>query len=461
MKKFVIFALILSIFANITSAQSEYGTGLIFNDEEYQRVPLKASLTRSLYTHIPESFSLKKYAPIPKSQGSYGTCTAWSIAYAAMTILESKEENRTNRILSTQSTFSPGFIYKHIKNAEDENCKLGSSIRKALELVKTKGVPKYTEMKEVNCPTFIPPDIYSEASKHKIKDYAKIFGLYDGDDFKVSATKKSLSQGNPVIIGMSTPDSFNNADSLWSPTESGGNYGGHAMCVIGYDDNKYGGAFEFMNSWGTGWGDGGFTWVKYDDYSEFVKYAYEMIDIKSKKSGLNSFAGSIRFKLADGSIAQAGYQSRGQYKMKQAFRSGERFRLYIKTTENAYVYAFGTDASQKIFPVFPHKKGISAAMNYTENEIALPDEQHYIQTDNTIGTDYLCVIFSKNPIDIAAVHKKVQAGTGSFQQKINQALSTKLINPESIDFKDNAIRFKASDKSKTALAVIVETEHIK
>ena len=49
--------------------------------------------------------------------------------------------------------------------------------------------------------------------------------------------------------------------------------GGHAICAIGYDDDKvikHGngvetkGAIRFANSWGTNWGDKGFGWMPYE-----------------------------------------------------------------------------------------------------------------------------------------------------------------------------------------------------
>ena len=46
------------------------------------------------------------------------------------------------------------------------------------------------------------------------------------------------------------------------------------MCVIGYDDNLAGGAFEIMNSWGSNWGQNGVAWVKYSDFDYFVMEAY-------------------------------------------------------------------------------------------------------------------------------------------------------------------------------------------
>ena len=49
------------------------------------------------------------------------------------------------------------------------------------------------------------------------------------------------------------------------------------MCVIGYDDNKSGGSFEVMNSWGEDWGDKGFFWIKYADFPIHVDECYAMI----------------------------------------------------------------------------------------------------------------------------------------------------------------------------------------
>ena len=60
---------------------------------------------------------------------------------------------------------------------------------------------------------------------------------------------------------------------LWRPSgmdESQMGMGGHAMCVIGYDDRKFGGAFQIMNSWGPEWGKNGVAWVKYGDFKNYV-----------------------------------------------------------------------------------------------------------------------------------------------------------------------------------------------
>ncbi len=461
MKKILLTLLSILILFNISISQ-EPGTGLNFDDNKYEAVLKKAVLTRSLYSEIPKSYSLKKYAPTPKSQGQFGTCVGWSTAYAGMTILESVQKNRTDKTSSTSNTFSPGFIYKQIKTSADTYCLLGSSISDALDIMKTKGACKYSDMTEANCPSYISSTIFTKASDYKIKDYAKIFGMFDSEDFKINAVKKSLSQNNPVIIGMNTPKSFYTALGSWEPTESSILiYGGHAMCVIGYDDNKYGGAFEIMNSWGTQWGNEGFIWLKYNVFYEFVKYAYEMIEFKSVSNVVktHNFGGSVKFVKSDGTESNATY-SNGMYKLNESYKSGTQFRLYISNSKPTYVYAFGYDATGKTFTVFPHIPGISAALTYSQNSVAIPDEDHYIETDNTVGKDYLCVIYSKNSLNIDAVKKSVETGYGSFKERVNSALPGKLVAGTKISFGQGKISFDVKNSTKSVAALIIETDHI-
>ena len=63
--------------------------------------------------------------------------------------------------------------------------------------------------------------------------------------------------------------------------------GGHAMCVIGYDDRKFGGAFQIMNSGTPQWGKDGVAWVRYGDFKNYVKEAYG-VDPLPKRSALDN-----------------------------------------------------------------------------------------------------------------------------------------------------------------------------
>ena len=98
--------------------------------------------------------------------------------------------------------------------------------------------------------------------------------------------KLQIANGTPVIVGMDYVKSMGTYSSgstygvtdegLWMPSPNESVDGGHAMCVVGYDDNKFGGAIRIVNSWGTDYGDRGYLWVKYSDFNKFTKEIFIM-----------------------------------------------------------------------------------------------------------------------------------------------------------------------------------------
>jgi hypothetical protein len=82
--------------------------------------------------------------------------------------------------------------------------------------------------------------------------------------------------------------------------------------------------------------------------------------------------------------------------------------------------------------------------------------------DNTVGTDYMCVLYSTEPLNFEEVMSDVERSYGTFAQKIKGALGTKLLNNEDIQFSDGSnISFSAKSKDKTVVAMIVEINHVR
>jgi len=326
--------------------------------------------------------------------------------------------------------------------------------------MKYKGTVKYTDFEE-QCSDSVDPSLLNRASQHKIKDFARLFGRDKSNEFKIQAVKKSLSEYNPVVMGMKCPPSFYNAKGVWEPTESGEeNFGGHAMCVVGYDDNRYGGAFEIMNSWGTRWGNEGFIWVKYEDFASFTKYAYEVFsDPAPKPPSVPDLSGRIKLMTDRGEEMSANLLGQS-YASEEAWPSGTSFRIYISNNEPAYVYAIGTDRTEEIFQLFPYAPDISAALNYKQNNVALPSEDHYITMDNTTGTDYLCVLYSKEELDIESIKSRLSYTSGDFQDRIKKVMGDLLVEPGNINYHQQDIGFTAFSKGGKVVDLILATEHI-
>ena len=122
-------------------------------------------------------------------------------------------------------------------------------------------------------------------------------------------TKKALVENCPVLVGMNIYNSFSPATGYWDGKHDGSR-GNHAMCVIGYDDTKYGGAFEIMNSWGENWGNSGFIWVPYKTYSENAGWALELY----MKPRANRFAGILSMKLSTGQTLKTTLTTKNGFK---------------------------------------------------------------------------------------------------------------------------------------------------
>lgn len=281
-------ALFISIFF-IALTQSSFSQGIIFDSVEFANRE-RVKITRS---PLPKAYSLKKYTPIGYPQvGS--TCVGHSFA-TARTILAAKSLGITDKQKITGMSFSPYFIYYRNKFDEDINCAYGLNVEKAAKDVLLNGFapladveyPSYYPFtKETLCMdksgTSYPPSMQEDenvASKYKIDEIYAVNTL--------AQLKTALSKGMPVVVILFPPPSFNSAksDLMVSPATEliNRNTMAHAVLAVGYDDVKYGGAIEIMNSWGDTWGNKGFLSIKYKDYEKFFVggYAFYMKDNKT------------------------------------------------------------------------------------------------------------------------------------------------------------------------------------
>ena len=473
MKKFLFTLPLLCSICIIVSAQTKFGTGMDFDDASYQAVNKKAKLTRSLEA-LPTLASIKQFAPTPGNQSTYGTCTAWATAYCGRTIVEAVKNNWTDKNFITSRAYAPAFLFRML-SPDDQACKGGTVIANALELIKEKGLILYSQLPVTCTPTLTNAQL-AAAENGKIKDFMRLFDNTSSENIKIQAVKKSIAEKKPVVFGMICPPSFQNAFTVWKPTEAPNpSFGGHAMCVVGYDDDKEGGAFEIQNSWGTTWGDKGYTWIKYSDFAKFTLYAFEFIDLPAPKPAIADLSGEIKLVLENGKDMPAVLQmstrgltvvpaksTKGPLTMYQAsgnYTAGTRFRISISNNEPAYVYAISSDLTNAVTKIFPNEEGISAALTDKKNNVAIPDEDHFIELDDQPGKDLLCVLYSRDALDIDDLIQKVTALTGSFSERIFRVIGNKTVDPKSIVFSKDNISFKAFSNGKSIVPLIVELEH--
>lgn len=451
-----ILLLFFFVINTIPSAGQEFGLGLLLDDSLYANNPTAAPLMRGDYTDLPAASSLKSFSPTPGYQGPYGTCAGWSTGYAARTILEAMRNNWSGAIIDS-NTFSPSFIYNQIRITE--GCKGGTGLTNALDVLKEQGGVKLKDF-GYECDREVTARDKAIASEYRIIEYRDI--TPKGSD-KVLNVKKSIAEGRPVVIAFDVPISFNTAQELWIPLESDyKNWSrGHAMTVIGYDDNKFGGAFEIINSWGKRWGKEGFVWVRYDDFKFFCKYAFEIIDKTTYDPEKFDLSGTLSFRESTGIDMPASFN--GEYfVMNNSYPSGTLFELIISNNEPAYVYAFSSDLTYKNYKIFPFTERMVAYLPYKQNNVAIPDEDSYNVLDEVTGTSYFCFLYSRESLDIDRIMLEVESSEGSFWERLNKVLEQDIIDKTNILYNsDNTINFKAKSKGKNVVPVLVEINHIK
>ncbi len=268
-------AFLTFIFSLSLSAQ-DVALGLKFTPpEQLQGIPMAS--TPFAGDELPRFVDMSNRMPPAGNQGRQSSCVAWAVGYACKSFQEKYEENTNywnGGSLNRDAVFSPAFIYNQINNGVDG----GSLFTDALNVLSQQGAVKWSDMpyNENDYSTRPSNHIKSKAKKYKI-DFWRRVNFVDSKEVKAQ-----LNAGFPVIIGAMIDRGFVNRgrnssgqDFVWS-FASGEQLGGHAMIVVGYDDNKS--AYKVLNSWGQNWGNNGYCWISYSFFPNTVREAYVMKD---------------------------------------------------------------------------------------------------------------------------------------------------------------------------------------
>lgn len=226
---------------------------------------------------LPTSMDLSKDFPQPGNQGQQSSCVGWAVGYALKTYQERVENNWS--LQTSTHLFSPAFIYNQINRGQDR----GSFINEALDLVVQQGVAS------LNAMPYNELDYLSQPGQAARQEAAKYPGLSWKTVNGIVEIKSALANRRPVVAGIMAFDSLSNLrgpNSVYNTFTGGA--GGHAVTIVGYDDNQFGGALKIINSWGQGFGDNGYFWLPYDKANQTVsvggqstpvlKYAYVLED---------------------------------------------------------------------------------------------------------------------------------------------------------------------------------------
>lgn len=438
-----------------------YSMGGNIDQERYKEYKVFAALSSSSPKYnLPASASLRNFAPTPRNQGRQGSCVGWASSYAARTILEAVRTGQNPNSLA----YSPSFLYNQIGVP---NCQ-GAFTGEALEHMKNKGLIELSQFPydPNSCSRKPSQQQLRAALDHRIKGYNRLTKTGRNYDVDLEAVKQNIAQGAPVIIAAKVPYSFQDmvGKKLWRPSNAErrqvDRLGGHAMCLIGYDDNQE--VFEIQNSWGTEWGDNGFVYVKYDDFKTFCREAYGVFpEQKASTKAATEIAIECGIYSPDKKNGFDLRQIRGNlFETTTPIKKGTPFKVEITNSLECFTYVFSKEVDKggrqgAAIKVFPPSNDYSAYLGIVGTRL-FPREG-VLEADQEGNRDYMAIVYSKKELNPDQIRQQIdQAGRGDFYENVMAALGRRAFsNLNYTKTSGNSIAFQQSITSNQDIAVVV------
>jgi hypothetical protein len=461
-------------------AQTNYATGLAFDEDLNAKILVRKRATNRGGT-LPAKVSLKAYCPTPQQQGVYPNCVGWAVGYAACTISEAIiHEALTDKKLNLKAidaiATSPTYIYAHVKPKEDKTCNSKACMENVMTQLKGNIIPRYQDFKDICLPSDETPKTFTKGVQ--IEQFTNLFQPSDSKKQKLYAIKQTLANKKPVVIGIWHYKSFEQAKKVWSGNLSKYVGSGHAVCLTGYDDTVEGGAVEVMNSWGTDWGESGFSMIRYKDLDTILKYAFEITldgcqtaqknvapSLIQKKDTILKASIELKFTANATTMPIVLNPNRTakpfepHFQTPKPYTSGTKYQAIMDHSEPIYLYVLSSDLTGHVDKLFPANETMSPFLSNPNAPFTLPNEEWYIESDETVGKDYLFFLCTKTELPIDTLVAQWNAMPTPALEKIRKSFPSKIQSFQSLDAIQNKMSFKGKLESDKILLVTVEMKH--
>lgn len=373
------------------------------------------------YTNIG-NINLRSWSGPILDQGSIGSCA--ENAFASIIDMQMRMAGVEIPALSRMQLYADVRIAQNTFSSDS-----GTSSEIMFRTAMEKGVAYESSWAYDPSLLYVLPTEYviAEAAQNKLLDYSTL-NLETQWNVMANGVKTMLGQGKPVYLAFQCDpwfqaESGNFEDLPYTGPDTGG--GGHAVAIVGYDNNgtedNRDDYYIVQNSWGTGWGDGGYGKL---GAMEFVPGDYDLIGMFT----MNGFDGhdwtytKQRYDVAEAYVAllnrapdhtgQDWWASRGltQGQLIDAlltfpeeqviFPSGSTDAYFIdKVYTNVLDRAAGTDAAGRAFwtaALTQHSRGDVLAEIITLTQAYRNGQSAQYDADAQHSRDYF-----NNKVDVA------------------------------------------------------------
>ena len=238
----------MSLWTALRSRMGVKGLGWLPNDDDTRDLSMhRLALAES----PPVRASLEHFLPGILDQGATSSCVAQALA-GALRIAHAVRGEPIELV-------SRLYLYSNARHyTGDERRDDGTYPRNAMRGLVKYGAPPESEWPFLARMVNQAPSWNAYRAGFDARGPRAYYWIQSSGNARLNDVRRAIASGYPVTFGMRVDDAFlDPGGGFVVDAPSGPMVGGHAMFLIGYE----GELFRVVNSWGSGWRDGGRCWV--------------------------------------------------------------------------------------------------------------------------------------------------------------------------------------------------------
>ena len=200
---------------------------------------------------LPARYAVSHHQPV-RNQAHEGTCVGHALASGVMGHLQQLKPTPDapfGRTLSVRDAYEGARQVEHVSGE-------GAFPRAALKYAQKTGLCLEAEW------PYQAGDRGAPAAAADTSRACNRIGSYAAVNLAIIDMKAAMTLHGALMVVVPVVDGFYQPNGAGFVRYEGGRHGYHAVVLVGWDDATK--AFRVRNSWGTGWGQGGYCWLPYE-----------------------------------------------------------------------------------------------------------------------------------------------------------------------------------------------------
>lgn len=176
-------------------------------------------------------------------------------------------------------------------------------------------------------------------------------------------------------------------------------------------------------------------------------------------ASLNGYAGAVYFEANGRKLPVELLEN--MFRFKEPAYSGDAFRIYTDNNFGAdcFVYAVNMD-SRGVIKII-HGLETNPFVFKGSQKVNIPDQ--IVSLDDHTGIEYLCVLYSKEALDIGEYEALLESSSGTLMDRLYDVMGEKLLSPAEARWSADGgmMRFEAhANGGRAVLPIMMEMQHL-